>query len=97
MKNALVILGVLSVVLMGAWGICTIPGHTASMPASAIGFGNGHYAPTDTTVQDGLLRSLLGGSSFVLVAEEEEEEIQTDIKEEELTPGPDRTWCCQYA
>jgi hypothetical protein len=97
MKNGLVVFGVIALTLMGVWAICTVPGHTASVPVSAIGFGNGLYTPTDMTVHDGLLRSLIGGSSFILVAEEEEEEIQTDIKEEELTPGPDRTWCCQYA
>jgi len=92
MNKALVTFGVLSVALMVVYGMSAIQGQTGT-----VGIQHGFYAPTDLTVSGGLLQSLYGSSPFVLAADEEEEEFKVDIKEEELTPGPDRTWCCQYA
>jgi len=93
MKNALIMFAVLSVALAGVWGMCSVHGQTAAQPASGIGVQHGFYTPTDLTVLNGLFRPLWGTSPFVLAAdEEEEEEGKPDIKEEELTPGPDRNW-----
>ena len=92
MKNALIMFAVLSIALAGVWGICSIHGPAAMLPAaSGIGLQHGLNASTDLTVLNGLFRPLRGTSPFVLSADEEEE-VNTDIKEEELTPGPDRNW-----
>lgn len=96
MKNALIMFAVLSVALAGIWGMCSVHGQTAAQPASGIGVQHGFYTPTDLTVLNGLFRPLSGTSPFVLAADEEEE-VNTDIKEEELTPGPDRNWNVQLA
>jgi len=92
LKNAMILFGVITIFLIGVYGICAIQGQTGT-----VGFQHGFYAPTDLTLPGGPLQSLYGSSPFVLAADEEEEEVKPDIKEEELTPGPDRTWCCQYA
>jgi len=92
MKNALIIFGAITLALMSAYGMSAIQGQTGT-----VGVQHGFCAPTDLTLPGGLLQSLYGSSPFVLTADEEEEEVKPDIKEEELTPGPDRTWCCQYA
>jgi hypothetical protein len=94
MKNALIMFAVLSIALAGFWGMCSIHGQTAALPAArGIGVQHGLNAPMDLTVLDLLFRPLWGTSPFVLAAgEEEEEEGKPDIKEEDLTPGPDRNW-----
>jgi hypothetical protein len=90
MKNALIMFGVLSVALMGTWGISAIHGQTAAQPLSALGFQKGLYAPMELTWLDGLFQSLYGTTPFILAADEEEAEPET--KEDEPTPAPDRIW-----
>ncbi len=65
MKNALIIVGVMTLSLMGLWGM---------------------YMVNDQTVA--------GTACTFLLAAEEEEEFQVDIKEEEIV-GPDRIWNVQ--
>jgi len=91
MKIALTIFGAITLALIGVYGMFGIPGQMAT-----VGVQHGFYAPTDLTLPGGPLQSLFGSSPFVLAADEEEEEVKPDIKEEELTPGPDRVWCVQY-
>ena len=73
MKNALIMFGVLSVALMGTWGMCAIHGQTAAQPLSALGFQQGLYAPMELTWLDGLFQSLYGATPFILTADKEEE------------------------
>ena len=91
MKNGLIIFGVLSVALMGTWGISAIHGQTAAQPLSAPGFQQGLYAPMELTWLDGLFQSLYGTTPLILAADEEEE-AQPETKEDEPTPAPDRIW-----
>ena len=73
MKNALIMFGVLSVALMGTWGMCAIHGQTAAQPLGALGFQQGLYAPMELTWLDGLFQSLSGATPFILTADKEEE------------------------
>ena len=91
MKNVLIMFGVLSVALMGTWGMCAIHGQTAAQPLGALGFQQGLYAPTELTWLDGLFQSLSGATSFILTADKEEEP-KPETKEDEPTPAPDRIW-----
>ena len=91
MKNVLIMFGVLSVALMGTWGMCAIHGHTVAQPLSALGFHQGLYAPMELTWSDGLFPSSYGATPFILMADNEEEP-EPETKEEEPTPAPDRIW-----
>jgi hypothetical protein len=91
MKNGLIIFGVLSLALMGTWGISAIHGQAAAQPLSAPGFQKGLYAPMELTWLDGLFQSLCGSIPFILAADEEEE-TEPETKEDEPTPAPDRIW-----
>ena len=91
MKNVLIMFGVLSVALMGTWGMCAIHGQTAAQPLGALGFQQGLYAPMELTWLDGLFQSLYGATPFILTADKEEEP-KPETKEDEPTPAPDRIW-----
>jgi len=91
MKNVLIIFGVLSVALMGTWGMCAIHGQTAAQPLSALGFQQGLHAPMELTWLDGLFRSLCGATPLNFTADTEEE-TEPETKEDEPTPAPDRIW-----
>jgi hypothetical protein len=91
MKNALIMFGVLSVALMGTWGMCAIHGQTAGHHLSALGFQQGLSATMELTWRDGLFRPLYGATPFILAANEEEE-TKPETEEEDPAPAPDRIW-----
>jgi hypothetical protein len=83
--------GVLSVALMGTWGMCAIHGQTAAQPLGAQGFQQELRAPTELTWLDGLSQSLYGATPIILAADKAEE-APPETKEDEPTPAPDRIW-----